>query len=115
MVKNNKVCCVDGTVYTYCPSCGADRNKPTWMMSFCCENCRDVYKAVAAYGANKITKDEAKEKLDKCDLSKKETFTASTQRLIEEIYYVEPVVIEEVKKVEQKVPVNKNRRRKRNN
>lgn len=114
MLKNNKVCCVDGTVYTYCPSCGADRNKPAWMMSFCCENCRDVYKAVAAYGASKITKDEAKEKLDKCDLSKKETFTTATQRLIEEIYYVESVV-EEVKEVEQKVPVNKNRRRKRNN
>ena len=86
MSNLNKTCVICGNKYSYCPSCGKDRNKPSWMASFCSENCRDVYDVVARYGMNKIHSAEAVEILNTCDLSNKERFTASTQRLIDEIY-----------------------------
>lgn len=101
--KINRVCCVDGTRYTYCNVCGEDRNKPAWLASFCCENCRDIYNTVAAFNINSITANEAKDVLDKCDLSNKANFTPSTQRLIKEIYEeAEPISVENV---EEKVEV----------
>ena len=82
----NKTCVICGNKYSYCPSCGKDRNKPFWMSSFCSENCKNIYEVVARYGMNKIHGDEAIEILNTCDLSSKEYFTTSTQRLIDEIY-----------------------------
>lgn len=84
--KINRVCCVDGTHYSYCRTCRDDANKPEWLASFCCENCRDIYSAAASFFAKQKTADEAKAILDKCDLSNKAKFTPSTQRLIKEIY-----------------------------
>lgn len=89
MEKLNKTCCVDGVKYSYCNNCSDDANKPRWMISFCSENCKNIYEAVAGYGAGKYTKEEAKELLDKCDLSKEHDFTNATKRLLKEIYQVE--------------------------
>lgn len=86
MIKLNKTCVICGNKYSYCPSCGADHNKPSWMASFCSENCKNIYDVVARYGMKKINVDEAIEILNTCDLSSKPRFTTSTQRLIDELY-----------------------------
>ena len=82
----NKTCVICSDKYSYCPSCGKDRNKPSWMASFCSENCKKIYDIVARYGMNKVDISEAIEVLNTCDLSNKDHFTTSTQRLIDEIY-----------------------------
>ena len=58
--KINKKCCVCGNEYTYCPSCGEDRDKPTWMNSFCSENCKQIYEATAGYFGKAYSAQEAK-------------------------------------------------------
>ena len=93
-VKINKKCCVCGNDYTiFCPSCREAVNQPTWMNSFCSENCKQIYEATAGYFGKAYSAQEAKTLLDMCDLSNKENFTAATQRLINEIY--EAVGVEE--------------------
>ena len=92
-MKINRICCVCGTKYSYCPSCGEDRNKPTWMNSFHEENCKKIYEAAAGYAGKAYSARDAKTLLDMCDLSNKKNFTAATQRLINEIY--EAVGVEE--------------------
>lgn len=91
MVKLNKTCCVCGSKYSYCPSCGNSASKPSWMASFCSENCKKVYEAAASFNMKKMMAEEAKSILDTCDLSNKEHFTSSTQRLIKEIYEAAPI------------------------
>ena len=94
MVKLNKTCCVCGSQYSYCPSCGGAK-KPSWMASFCSENCKKVYEAAAAFNMKKMNAEEARVILDTCDLSNQSHFTAATQRLLGEIY-----IATEVKEIE---------------
>lgn len=94
MTVLNKTCCVCGTKYSYCPSCGKDQYKPSWMNSFHDENCKKIYEVVAKYNIERANVEEAREILDTCDLSNRECFTDSTKRLIDEIY--ETARVEEV-------------------
>jgi hypothetical protein len=85
-----------GTEYYYCNNnCLDSFNDPLWKISFCCENCKNVYNACSRYNSGKITKEEAKELLDKCDLSNKEEYTNATKNIIEEIYFEETVNIQD--------------------
>lgn len=84
-MKHNKICSVCHSSYSYCPSCREDQKKPTWMFTFCSENCHDIYEATYAYASKKITAKEAKEKLDKLDISKYDNFGESYKKVISEI------------------------------
>lgn len=87
MSKPNRKCCVCGEEYYYCShNCRDNLNKPSWLASFCSENCKQVYEACSAVFAKQMTYQEAKKILDTCDLSNKDHFTPATQKLIEEIY-----------------------------
>lgn len=103
MSKLNRTCCVDGVKYSYCPNCTKDNDKPVWMLTFCSENCKDIYEACAGYFAKMISIEDAKKMLSKCDLSKLDHFTTSTQRLIKEINSSE-----EIGKKEELIPQVKN-------
>lgn len=93
MAKDNRVCCVCGNSYYYCINdCIDSINKPTWLGSFCCENCRNIYNACAFYNINQMSKDEAKNILEKCDISNIESFTDATKKLINEILKNDEVV-----------------------
>lgn len=95
MKKPNRKCVICGNEYYYCTSgCTDSLGKPVWMASFCSENCRNIYHAVVKYNRKNITAEEARKILDTCDLSNKDNFMASTQRLIGEIY--EATEVEEV-------------------
>lgn len=52
---------------------------------FCSENCHDIYETTYAYAQKNITAKEAKEKLDKLDISKYDNFGESYKKIISEI------------------------------
>lgn len=62
-------CIVCGSEYNYCRSCPKDAKKETWYALYDNENCKNISQALTDYNFNKITKDEAKDMLSKCDLS----------------------------------------------
>lgn len=104
-MKNNKTCAVCHGEYLYCPSCKKDKDKPTWMFVFCSENCHDIYETLHTYGDKGMTAKQAKDKLDKLDLSKLDNFGESYKKLISEINDATKVVKE--KKVVKATNINK--------
>lgn len=113
MKKLNKICVLDKKAYHYCSSgCKDSIGKPAWMMSFCSENCKNIFEAVSLFNTGKLTAYEARNILDQCDLSSKDHFTESTQKIIDDIYWktvkdqisatlvnVEPETEQEVKEI----------------
>ena len=67
--KNNKTCIVCGEKYTFCPTCSDTNNLKMWKNIYHNENCKDIFNTASDYLAGAITKEEAKEKFDACDLS----------------------------------------------
>lgn len=104
-LKENKICAVCHSKYLYCPVCKKDEDKPIWMFVFCSENCHDIYKTTSAYGRKEMTTKEAKDKLDRLDLSKLDNFGESYKNIISEINEATKVVKE--KKVAKATNINK--------
>lgn len=48
MAKLNKNCLVDGTAYSYCPSC--NYKEPTYKQLVCSENCYKIWDALSHHG-----------------------------------------------------------------
>ena len=97
--KNNRKCLICGKTYSYCPVCGADRKKPSWYSIFDGDNCNNIYNAVTGYRDGLFTIEEAREKLNACDLSiiNSDGFNVGTRDKIKEILEinnVEPAKIE---------------------
>ena len=68
-MANNRICLTCGKAYEYCGSCPSSLNLPVWKNLFDTENCKTVFETVSDYAQKVITKESAKEKLSKCDLS----------------------------------------------
>lgn len=83
MPKSNKKCCLCKEEYYYCSHCPG--KSPAFMLTFCSQNCKDIYVAVAGYAAGDMTKEQAARELKKCDLSRMEKYTPSNKKLIKEI------------------------------
>ena len=110
-------CIVCGKEYSYCRSCSKDAKKETWYALYDNENCKNISQALTDYDFNRITQEEAKELLSKCDLSIKvreyyqnilETIMAKPKRglrakmpVIDEVIPVEviPEVVEVVEEI----------------
>ena len=111
MAKLNRTCGICRKKYSYCPSCAADANKPTWLAIFCCENCRDLYNVINDYEYKHLTKKEALDKLNNLDLSNVEALPGSLKQVFDEILkqekeelFVESSNIEEaIEVVEEKI------------
>lgn len=84
-MSKEKICAVCYKPYEYCPVCGKDKDKPTWMFTFCSENCHDIYLTTSSYANHKLTANKAKIKLDKLDLSGLNDFGGSYQNVIADI------------------------------
>ena len=85
MGRDSRTCAVCGKTYTYYPRCRDDENKPTWMFTWCSENCRTIYRTLSSYEDGGINATSAKDILDKCDLSRKQYFGESYQRILGKI------------------------------
>ena len=59
MSITNRECLLCGTGYYYCNNCSSDKSKPTWLISFCSEKCKDIYKTAMDVSYDSISKDEA--------------------------------------------------------
>lgn len=84
MSKLNRTCVICGNKYSYCFTCST-HNMPTWKAEFCDENCREIYHICVEYDSNKITKEEALRRLNKCDISAFDKYTDSTKKIIRKI------------------------------
>lgn len=84
-MSKEKICAVCYKSYEYCPVCGKDKDKPTWMFTFCSENCHDIYLITSSYANHKLTANKAKNRLDKLDLSGLNNFGGSYQNVIADI------------------------------
>lgn len=100
MQKLNKTCVVCREKYTYCGGCHSSIKEPVWKNSFCSENCKEIYHAVAGYSGKAFGANEAKVVLDTCDLSKKDNYTTATKKLIKEIYDTATPLVEQEEVVE---------------
>lgn len=85
MAKRDRVCYLCGEKYQYCPTCGNDRLKPSWMSQFHSENCKNIFEICTKFNMELITKEEAANELKKCDLSNKENFDKVTLETVNKI------------------------------
>ena len=90
MAKKDRKCYLCGEKYQYCPTCGNDRLKPTWMAEFHSESCKNIFDICTRYNMQLMTKEEAQKALSACDLSKKESFKDYVQRDLANIFAEEP-------------------------
>ncbi|WP_462350105.1 hypothetical protein [Eubacterium ventriosum] len=103
MVSKERICSVCKRTYKYCPLCKEDAKKPTWLFAFCSENCKNIYNITSSFEDGCMTDTEAKAKLEKLDLSRKEYFGESYKNSIASIMKAKAQVIKkENKKTEAK-------------
>lgn len=74
-------CYLCNTKYEFCD---CDR-QPSYMATFCSENCRDIFKSLCSYGSGMISVEECKELLECCDLSKQDSYKDSTRNTIAKV------------------------------
>ena len=86
MKNNYRTCAVCKENYEFCPRCKKDTEKPLWYFTFCGENCKDIYDITSKFENNKLSADEAKEQLNRLDLSKRDSFGESYKISINKIY-----------------------------
>lgn len=103
-----RICSVCRGTYKYCPSCKDDAKKPTWLFAFCSENCRNIYNITSDFENKQITDIEAKDKLEKLDLSRKEYFGESYKNSIASIMKAKAQVIKKENKKTEVKSVKKN-------
>ena len=84
--EENATCIVCGKKYHLCIAC--ERSKATWKpwkMIADTENCYEIYKVLNDYNFNKISKEEARNLLEKLDLKNVDTFKENVKSKIKEI------------------------------
>ena len=102
--KELRTCVLCGKTYSFCPVCNPeDRLKPTWYFCWCSDNCHEIDEVTSAFEDWRMTDIEAKAKLEKLDLSRKEYFGESYKNSIASIMKAKAQVIKkENKKTEAK-------------
>lgn len=95
MARRDRQCLCCGEKYKYCPTCSADRTKPTWMTEFCSEPCKELFATATKYNMQMLTKSEAQEIVKGLELKEKSEYMEFIQKDLENILGEEPVVIEE--------------------
>lgn len=59
-MAKNRTCTLCGKKYSYCPTCSADLEKPSWYALWDSENCMKLDDILVRHTLKKITTDEAK-------------------------------------------------------
>lgn len=92
MGRKQRECYLCGAAYSYCPTCSQDRMKPAWMAEFHNENCKNIFDICTRFNMGMMSKPEAQEALNVCDLSNKANFKQYVQHDLENIFKEEPTV-----------------------
>ena len=86
MGRRDRKCYLCEESYKYCPTCSQDRIKPTWMSEFHSENCKNIFDICTRFNVQLMSKQEAQDALNACDLSNKENFKSFVKRDLENIF-----------------------------
>ena len=84
--KNNRKCICCSVEYRYCNTCNEDKMKPVWHTIYHNENCKNIFNTASDYLAGAITKEEARQKFDVCDLSYKNKLHNKIVEAINAVY-----------------------------
>nr|DAX97762.1 MAG TPA: DNA gyrase inhibitor [Caudoviricetes sp.] len=103
-MKDLKICCVCKKQYEYCPKC--HKELPTWMFSFCSEECKNIYEVMSSYENGYTDAETANKKLNKLNISKYDLVGSYKNTLSK--------INNEISKKEQESPVMKNNESKNN-
>lgn len=77
MAKYIQTCLLCKQTYEYCGGCSKYKNLPTYMTTFCSENCKNIYQTMADFENGKISKDKAELKLAGLDTTRHMFYTNS--------------------------------------
>ena len=116
MGRRNRECYLCGKDYQYCSTCSQDRMKPVWMSEFHSENCKNIFDIATRFNMKLMSKTEAQEALNACDLSNKANFKSYVQRDLDVIFAADeisapvedPIVVTldaEIKEVSEEKPI----------
>lgn len=94
----NRVCLTCGRAYDFCGSCPSSANLPMWKNIYDTEDCMNVFHIVSDYAQGVLTKDIAKERLIKYDLSS--PYREKIKLYIDEIMAKEKVETDVCKNIE---------------
>lgn len=84
--KKQRTCFCCGKAYHYCPNCAEYSHLPSWYFIFDSENCKKVFDICQRYSIGEFTAEQARQKLDKCDLTNKSDFLSDVKDVIEKIF-----------------------------
>ena len=102
MGRRNRECYLCGQEYQYCSTCTQDKMKPAWMSEFQSENCKNIFNICTRFNMKRMSKIEAQDALNACDLSNKTKFKSYVQHDLDIIFEEEPIIVEveaEIKEV----------------
>jgi len=85
LTKKNKTCIACGEKYTFCTGCSEFDHLPRWMALYHNANCKELFDITTGYLCGELTKEQAKERYEKCDLSHKEILHKNIQKCIDEL------------------------------
>ena len=90
MGRRTRTCYLCGETYKYCPTCSQDRTKPSWMAEFHSENCKTIFDICTRFNMQMMSKEEAQDALNVCDLTNKANFKSYVQHDLDVIFAEEP-------------------------
>ena len=93
MGRRNRECYLCGRDYQYCPTCAQDKMKPAWMSEFHSENCKNIFDICTRFNMKLMSKSEAQDALNTCDLSNKTNFKSYVIRDLDIIFAEDPIVV----------------------
>lgn len=86
MGRRNRECYLCGCDYQYCSTCSSYKTSPAWMSEFHSENCKNIFDICTRFNMQLMSKSEAQDALNACDLSNKENFKSYVIRDLEVIF-----------------------------
>lgn len=108
MAKYTQTCLLCKQTYEYCGGCSKYKNLPTYMTTFCSENCKNIYQTMADFENGLISKDKAKISLLGMDTSRHIFYTnsfASSYKKIMDVEEEKDIEEKDIKKNDDKEPV----------
>ena len=96
--RYKKICYLCGKEYQYCSNCRDFRTQPAWKNMFDTEDCHEIFNISTQFAQGYLSKEEAKEKLKKHDLSNMMSFKPEAIEQIQLILIESPKeeIVEEV-------------------